>query len=77
MAIKTKNKSFIKKEIDKLPPELAQEVLDFIEFLKQKEETKTWVEFDEWALNLAKAKKFSNLTEKEVANIVKSFRENN
>jgi len=76
MATTTKNKSLIKKEIDKLPPELAGEVLDFIEFLKQKKETKKWVEFDEWALNLAKEKKFLNLTEKEVANIVESFRKN-
>ncbi len=76
MATITKKKSSIKAEIDKLPPQLAQEVLDFIEFLKQKEETKKWVEFDEWALNLAKEKKFSNLTEKEVTNIVESFRKN-
>jgi len=76
MATITKNKSFIKEEIDKLPPQLVQEVLDFIEFLKQKEEIKMWVEFDEWALNLAKEKKFSNLSEKEVTDIVESFRKN-
>jgi len=74
MALITKNKSFIKKEIDKLPPQLIQEVLDFIRFLRQKEEAKTWIEFDEWALNLAKEKGFSNLSEKEIANIVESFR---
>jgi len=34
--MKTLSKENILKQIDKLPPELTQEVLDFIEFLKMK-----------------------------------------
>jgi len=74
MVLNTKDKSSIKKEIDKLPPDMLKEVLDFIEFLKQKDKRKEWVEFDEWAANLAKEKGFYNLTEKDISEIVESQR---
>ena len=57
-----------------LPPELLSEVLDFIEFLEQRYKEKKWIEFDEWAMNLAREKGFNNLTEEDVAEIVKAHR---
>ena len=71
----TKEKSKIKKDIDKLPAEIVKEIGDFIEFLKQKKRQKDWIEFDEWALNLAKEKGFSNLTEKDISDILSAYRE--
>lgn len=75
MVMNTKEKSYIKKEIDKLPPELVKEVWNFIEFLIQKEKRKKWIEFDEWAVNLAKQRGFSHLTEEDISKIVTSYRE--
>ncbi|TET76582.1 MAG: DUF2281 domain-containing protein [Candidatus Cloacimonadota bacterium] len=75
MVMNTKEKSYIKKEIDKLPPELVKEVWNFIEFLIQKEKRKKWIEFDEWAVNLAKERGFSHLTEEDISKIVTSYRE--
>lgn len=75
MTMLTKERAQIKKEIDKLPSELVQEVRNFIEFLKQKKEKKEWVVFDEWAANLAKEKGFSYLTEEDISQIVASYRE--
>ncbi len=53
-----------------LPSEKQQEVLDFIEFLEHKDassqKAKAEVEFDEWAVNLAKEKGFAHLTEEEL-----------
>jgi len=71
----TKEKVRIKKEIDKLPPEMAREIQDFIEFFKEKQIKKEWIEFDEWAVNLAKQKGFSNLTEKDISKIVSAYRD--
>ncbi|MEW6482476.1 MAG: hypothetical protein AB1397_05685 [bacterium] len=53
-----------------LPEQKLQEVSDFIDFLKWKEA----VEFDEWALNLAKEKGFAHLSEEDVAKIIHEFR---
>jgi len=75
MVMNTKEKSYIKKEIDKLPPELVKEVWNFIEFLIQKEKRKKWIEFDEWMVNLAKERGFSHLTEEDISKIVTSYRE--
>ena len=58
----------------KLPREKKQEVLDFMEFLESRERAQAWLEFDEWAINLAKTKGFSHLTEEDVAQIVSDFR---
>jgi len=73
MASITKEK--LKKEIDKLPPEMLREIQDFIEFFKEKQIKKDWIEFDEWAVNLAKEKGFSNLTEKDISEIVSAYRQ--
>jgi len=57
-----------------LSSERKQEVLDFLEFLELREKSKAWLEFDEWAINLAKEKGFDHLTEEDVARIVSDFR---
>ena len=57
-----------------LSRERKQEVLDFLEFLESREDTRKWIEFDEWALNLAKEKGFAHLTESDVARIVSDVR---
>lgn len=77
MDIMAKEKVRIKKEIDKLPQEMLREIEDCIEFLKEKQMKKEWIEFDEWAVNLAKEKGFSHLTEKDISKIVSAYRQSN
>ena len=57
-----------------LSPEFLQEVLDFIEFLQQRERQQHWIGFDEWAIHLAKERGFHRLTEEDVAQIVETHR---
>jgi len=64
----------ILERLRKLSSDKRQEILDFLEFLETREKTKEWLEFDEWAINLAKEKGFANLTEGDVAQIVSDFR---
>ena len=64
----------ILRKLRKLSPQKKEEAIDFIEFLELREMTKKWVEFDEWAVNLAKEKGFDRLTEDDVARIVSDFR---
>jgi hypothetical protein len=58
----------------KLSPEKKQEVVDFIEFIESKDVATKWIEFDEWAANLAKENGFDHLTEEDVAQIVEAHR---
>jgi hypothetical protein len=58
----------------RLSQEKKKEVIDFLEFLESREKIKTWLEFDEWAINLAKQKGFYQLTDEDVARIVSDFR---
>ncbi|MER3446071.1 MAG: hypothetical protein C4291_04190 [Candidatus Dadabacteria bacterium] len=58
----------------RLSPEKKQEVVDFIEFVESKDSVIKWIEFDEWAVNLAKKRGFNHLTEEDVAQIVKAHR---
>jgi len=58
----------------RLSQEKKEEVLDFLEFLESRGKVKAWLEFDEWAINLAKQKGFYQLTDEEVACIVSDFR---
>jgi hypothetical protein len=58
----------------RLSQEKKEEVLDFLEFLESREKVKGWLEFDEWAINLAKQKGFYQLTDDDVARIVSDFR---
>jgi len=45
--------------------------------LESREKSERWIEFDEWAMNLAKEKGFAHLTEQEVAEIVGDLRGSN
>ena len=58
----------------RLSQEKKEEVLDFLEFLESRDKVKAWLEFDEWAINLAKQKGFYQLTDEDVARIVSDFR---
>lgn len=40
----------------------------------ERSKEKKWIEFDEWAINLAREKGFNHLTEEDVAEIVKAYR---
>ncbi len=70
------NEEVILEKLRRLPLERKQEVLDFLEFQESREKTKEWLEFDEWAVNLAKEKGFFHLTEEDIARIVSDFRGN-
>jgi hypothetical protein len=64
----------ILEKLRRLSPEKRQEIFDFLEFLESRERLKGWLEFDEWAINLAREKGFVHLTEEDVARIVNDFR---
>jgi len=64
----------ILEKLRRLSSDKKKEILDFLEFLEVREKAKEWLEFDEWAINLAKEKGFANLTEEDVARIVSDFR---
>jgi len=64
----------IVKKLRSLPPERIDEVIDFIEFIDGCEKRKAGVAFDEWAMNLAKEKRFHHLTEEDITEIVKQYR---
>jgi len=49
-------------------------ILDLLEFLETREKAKEWLEFDEWAANLAKERGFVHLTENDIAEIVSDLR---
>lgn len=72
--LRQEQEQLILDKVRKLSPERLQEVLDFIEFLQQRERQQRWVSFDEWAMNLAKERGFYHLTEEDVAQIVKDHR---
>lgn len=55
--------------IKDIPKKRLEDVVNFIDFLKW-QERKRDVEFDEWAINLAREKGFGHLTEDEVTQIV-------
>lgn len=68
------NVETVKKTIDEIPESVLGEAYDYLEFLKWRA-TKTEIEFNAWARNLAKEKDFSHLTEDDVMKIVKECRE--
>ena len=57
-----------------LPVSKRKMAIEFLDFLETKEKMNKWVLFDEWALNLAREKGFSHLTEGDVTKIVNSCR---
>jgi len=69
-----KRQEEILEKIRKIPSQKIDEIIDFIDFLEQREKKKAWIEFDEWAMNLAKEKGFNRLTEDDIAQIVKQHR---
>ncbi|MCI2425354.1 DUF2281 domain-containing protein [Candidatus Acetothermia bacterium] len=64
----------ILEKLRRLSPEKRQEIFDFLEFLESRERLKGWLEFDEWAINLAREKGVAHLTEEDVARIVNDLR---
>ena len=58
----------------RLPPQEQKEVVDFMDFLAQRDRARGWMEFDAWAMDLARAKGFESLSEDDVARIVSDFR---
>jgi len=71
--IEEKEEAMVEK-FRRLTHEKKEEVLDFLEFLESREKVMAWLEFDEWAINLAKQKGFYQLTDEDVACIVSDFR---
>lgn len=63
----------LKKTVDEIPENLLEEAFDYLEFLKWRARKKE-IEFSEWAVNLAKERGFSHLTEEDVTKIVKDSR---
>lgn len=61
-------------KVRSLSAEKINEVLEFIRSIEQRERKRDWIEFDEWALNLAKEKGFDHLSEEDVATIVRQHR---
>lgn len=57
-----------------LSPDKRRVVLDFMDFLASKGKVEKWLEFDEWAMNLARDRGFSNLKDEDIAHIVEDFR---
>lgn len=64
----------ILEKLRRLSPEKRQEIFDFLEFLESRERIKGWLEFDEWAINLAREKGVAYLTEDDVERIVNDLR---
>jgi len=62
----------ILEKLRSLPSERLDEVLNFVEFLERRTKNQRWIAFDAWAVNMAKDKGFSHLTEEDVAQIVKA-----
>jgi hypothetical protein len=71
--IEEKEEAMVEK-FRRLSQEKKEEILDFLEFLESREKVRGWLEFDEWAINLAKQKGFYQLTDEDVARIVSDFR---
>ena len=57
-----------------LSPDKKRKAIDYLDLLASEKQAKDWVEFDEWAVNLAKKKGFDRLTEEDVARIVTDLR---
>jgi hypothetical protein len=57
-----------------LSPTKKRQAVDYLDLLASGKTAKAWVEFDAWAINLAKKKHFDRLTEDDVARIVSDLR---
>jgi hypothetical protein len=58
----------------RLSPAVRREVVGFMDFLAKRNLAGGWVEFDQWAMDLAKKRGFERLSEQDVARIVEDFR---
>jgi len=68
------NEEAILGKFRQLSADEKKEALDFLDFLAYRGNARKWIGFDEWALNLAKDRGFSTLTEEDVARIVNDCR---
>lgn len=73
MAVASKYVEQLLRTLEELPERDVPIVIRFIEFLKWSERQR-WADFDRWAMELAKEKGFSHLTEEDVAQIVHEYR---
>ena len=71
---KKRDEETVLEKFRSLPSERKKEVMDFLDFLSSGGKAKEWLEFDEWALNLAKEKGFDYLTEDDVVRLVSDLR---
>ena len=69
-----KDEEILLQKFRSLPPEKREEFIDLLDFLTAGKKAENWLEFDEWALNLAKETGFNRLTEEDVARIMSDFR---
>jgi len=69
-----KREEEILEKVRKIPSQKIEELIDFIDFLEQREKKKQWIALDEWAMNLAKEKGFNKLTEDDIAQIIRQHR---
>ena len=69
-----KDEEILLQKFRSLPPEKREEFIDLLDFLTSGKKAENWLEFDEWALNLAKERGFNHLTEEDVARIMSDFR---
>ena len=70
----TKDEAKVIHSFRRLSPEKRRQAIDYIDLLAAGKKSKDWLEFDEWAINLAKKKNFDRLSETDVACIVNDLR---
>jgi hypothetical protein len=70
----SKDEEKIIRSFRSLSPDKKRKVIDYLDLLASGKNAEDWVEFDEWAINLAKKKGFDRLTEEDVTQIVTDLR---
>lgn len=69
-----RDEEIVLQKFRRLSPARKQKFIELLDYFASAEKAKDWLEFDEWALNIAKKKGFDRLTEDDVARIVTDFR---
>ena len=69
-----RDEAIILEKFRSLSAKRKKEALDLLDLLASGKKPKDWLEFDEWALHVAKQKGFDRLTEEDVARIVSDYR---
>jgi len=72
--VTTRDEEKIIRSFRALSPDKKRKAIDYLDLLASGKKAKDSVEFDEWAINLAKKKGFDHLTEQDVARIVSDLR---